>query len=131
LPAPLRNGVYLVPEDVESLRAAAANARLAWFDLNLARVAGKQEFLAACARKLRFPKWFGGNWDALADCLKERCADSVINCRNCARFAEGTPDDYATALEVLQDAAASWKEQGKTFLALVDAGPAGAALPRL
>ena len=29
----------------------------------------KKDFLALLARKLRFPSYFGGIWDALADCL--------------------------------------------------------------
>lgn len=127
---PQRSGVYLAPEDAEPLRAAAAGAKLGWVELNLARAGNKQEFLAACAKRLRFPKWFGGNWDALADCLKDLCADSVVSCRNCALFAEAAPDDYATALEVFQDAASAWMERGSAFIALVDAEPEGVKLPR-
>ena len=31
----------------------------------------KQAFLAACARSLDFPDYFGHNWDAFADCLSD------------------------------------------------------------
>lgn len=123
--------MYLAPADVKPLRAAAEQAKLAWFDLNLDRVAGKREFLAVCAKTLRFPAGFGGNWDALADCLKDLCADSVVNCRNCANFAAAAPDDYATALEIFQDAASYWKERASMFLVLADAAPQGGRLSRL
>jgi sugar phosphate isomerase/epimerase len=125
-----RSGVYLAPADVEALREEAKRAGIAWFELNLARVGNKQEFLAACAKVLRFPQWFGGNWDALADSLKEFCADCVVSCRNSGKFAEAEPDDYATALEIFQDAANYWKERGSTFVVLADAEPEGETLPR-
>jgi hypothetical protein len=125
-----KSGVYLAPEEVETLRTAATGAKLGWYEVNLARVEKKQELLAACAKSLRFPRWFGGNWDALADCLKDLCADSMVNCRNCGQFADAAPGDYATALEVFQDAASFWAERGSTFIALVDAEPEGVELPR-
>ena len=126
----LPSGVYLASRAREAAREAAKQAGLTWFELNLARVGSKREFLTACAKTLRFPEGFGGNWDALADCLKDLCADSVVNCRNCAGFSEAAPDDYATALEVFQDAASYWKERGSTFVALVDAAPEDATLSR-
>jgi RNAse (barnase) inhibitor barstar len=126
-----RSGVYLAPPDVQALRERAAQARIAWFELNLARVETKRQFFAACAKGLRLHEWFGGNWDALADCLKDLYADSMINCRNCEKMAEATPDDFATALEIFRDAADYWSERGSTFLALVDAEPHGATLTQL
>ena len=123
--------MYRAPADTTPLRAAAEQAKLAWFELNLEQVAGKRDFLAACAKALRFPRTFGSNWDALADCLKDLCADSVVNCRNCEAFAGAAPDDYATALEVLSDAAAYWQDRGSIFLALADAEPEAARLPKL
>jgi len=124
------SGVYLAPPDGQALREEAQKAGIAWFDLNLTRVESKREFLAACAKGLRLPEWFGGNWDALADCLKDLYAESMINCRNCGKFAEAAPDDYATALEIFRDAATYWKERTSTFLVLVDAEPQGATLSR-
>ena len=124
----LPSGVFLAPLDVSALREQAAQAGIAWFELNLARVGNKQEFLKACAKSLRFPRWFGGDWDALADCLKDLCADSVVYCRNGAIFADAAPDDYATALEIFQDAASYWSERTSTFLVLADAEPQGGEL---
>jgi hypothetical protein len=126
-----RSGVYLAPAGMEGVRDAAKRAKLAWFELNLARVANKQEFLAACAKGLRFPGWFGGNWDALADCLKDLHADCVVNCRSSGKFAAAAPDDYATALEIFRDAANYWAERGSVFVVLLDHEPAGFALARL
>ena len=126
----LSSGVYLAPADLKPARAAAGQAKLAWFDVNLEPVAGKREFLTACAKALRFPPSFGKNWDALADCLKDLCADSVVSCRNCAGFAEEAPDDYATALEIFHDAATYWNERGSAFVLLVDAEPEGVRLAR-
>jgi hypothetical protein len=130
-PKNLPSGVFLAPADVKPLRAAAEQAKLAWFDINLEAVAGKREFLAACAKALRFPPAFGKNWDALADCLKDLCADSVVSCRNCEAFAGEAPDDYATALEIFHDAATYWNERGSAFVLLVDAEPEGARLMRI
>ena len=125
------SGLYLAPEDLAELRARAAAARLHWYDLNLARASTKQEFLAVCARGLGFPRTFGANWDALADCLKDLCGECVLSFRNCATFSGGAPADYATALEVLLDAAEFWRSRGSTFVALVDAQDEGAGLTRL
>jgi hypothetical protein len=130
-PKSLPSGVFLAPADTSALRTAAEQAKVAWFDVNLEPVAGKREFLTACAKALRFPPSFGKNWDALADCLKDLCADSVVSCRNCEAFAEVAPDDYATALEIFHDAATYWNERGSAFVLLVDAEPEGVRLARI
>jgi hypothetical protein len=122
------SGVYLAPVDVDRLRDEAKRAGIAWFDVNLARVGSKQEFLVACAKALRFPEGFGRNWDALADCLKDLYADSLLNLRHGDAFCEAAPDAYAIALEIFHDAATYWKERGSVFLAVVDAEPDGATL---
>ena len=131
LPGPETSGLYLAPEDTRPFRSLAAKAKLGWHDINLARVTTKQEFLAACANRLRFPRSFGANWDALADCLKDFCGDSVICCRNCDLFASHAPDDFATALEVLEDASEYWRDRRLTFIVLLDVEPEEGLLPRL
>ena len=132
---PERSGVYLVPRDVEALRDASARARLAWFELETAGARDKPQFLAACAKSLEFPEWFGTNWDALADCLRDfswRGAPGyVVLWRGGAALAAAAPESFATALEIFRDAASYWKESGRIFLVLLDHEPAGTMLPRL
>ena len=122
------SGVYLSPETLDTLREEAKAAKLTWFELNLAQVESKRQFLSACAKSLRLPREFGANWDALADCLKDLYADCVVNCRNCGNFAEAATDDYAIALEIFRDAASYWNERSSTFVVLVDAEPDGAGV---
>ena len=132
LPGADRSGVYRAPRGVVTLAKQVSSARMGWLELKLGRVGTKQQFLAACARQLEFPEHFGGNWDALADCLREVdvCGDNgcVLHVQNAARFAKAAPDDYATALEILRLAADYWKDKRVLFLALVDGD---ASLPQL
>lgn len=133
--APERSGVYLAPDALDELREAAARAGLAWFELDAAAAADKQGFLAACARSFGFPDWFGANWDALADCLRDltwrRAPGYVVFWHGSAVLANAAPEAFATALEIFRDAASYWKERGGVFLIVLDEEPAGIRVPRL
>jgi len=128
-----RSGVYLAPADTSAIRSAAARGSLAWKEFDSGTARNKDQFLAACARELGFPDWFGGNWDALADCLQDLtwqpAPGHVIFWRGANRFAGAAPDDFATALEIFRDAANYWKERGRLFIALLDEQPRDTVLP--
>jgi len=67
---PANNGAYFFDHnDRESLVEAATEAGLHAAPVDFGGCAGKGDALARIAAALRFPEWFGGNWDALADCL--------------------------------------------------------------
>lgn len=63
----------------------------------------KTGFLAACARDLRFPDYFGGNWDAFEECLRDfadRPGTTVVVWTGAA----GLPEDVrSTALQIFTD----------------------------
>jgi hypothetical protein len=72
--------------------------------------------IEAIARALEFPAWFGGNWDALEDCLGDlswREAPHRLVLRN---FQPG--DELGILIDVLSSAAQFWEEQGGSFLAI-------------
>ncbi len=121
---PQASGVYLAPPDLADLRRTADKAGLAWFSLDLARIGGKASLLAACRRELGFPQTFGGNWDALADCLQDfswRAAPGyVINLTQSAAMARAAPRDFQLLLEILSGAAKYWETQDVVFIAMVD-----------
>jgi hypothetical protein len=118
------SGVYRTPQDMNLLRQAAARVGIAFFVVDIARAKDKEDFLAACATALEFPRGFGGNWDAFADCVQDlswhAARGYVIHLQDAAGFARAAPQDYATAIEILRYAADYWRERGTGFLALVD-----------
>lgn len=63
----------------------------------------KPAFLAACARDLDFPDYFGHNWDAFEECLRDfadRPAPTVVVWTGAA----GLPEDIrSTALQIFTD----------------------------
>jgi hypothetical protein len=88
--------------------------------------------LKKLAEALGFPEWFGGNWDALEDCLSDlswRDAPGwVLIFRD---FDALPPDELGVLLEVLSSAAQFWAERGKLFFAVFVDPQRSLALPDL
>lgn len=119
-----RSGVYRTPAQVDALRKAAGKSGLLWLDLPLQTVTNKKQFLAVCTKQLKLPSYFGGNWDALADCVRDfnwlTGKGYVLHVAGQEKFVNAAAGDYQTALDVLSEAAEFWKEKGTPFVVLVD-----------
>lgn len=131
-----RAGVFSAPQVIGPLRAAAKDAGVAWFDLDLAGVTGRDAFLKRCAGKLQFPGHFGHNWDALHECLLDLAGagtpGAVVHWRRGAALGKRAPDTVNTAIEILREAAMYWGSTGRVFLVAVDRDSApGLNLPPL
>ena len=74
LDAGLRPGVYRWPSDlpVEQVADRVTAAGWGFVHLDTTRVLDKAGFLDVCATAFDLPRWFGRNWDALADSLGDR-----------------------------------------------------------
>ena len=55
----------------DSSAAAQAGSRRRTVRLDGESVGTRERLLAALARTLSFPSYFGGNWDALEECLRD------------------------------------------------------------
>lgn len=66
-----RSGVHRSVATAEQVRAAADEQGWAMLQLDTDGLSSKTEFLAAAARDLQLPDWFGRNWDAFADALSD------------------------------------------------------------
>jgi len=90
---------------------------------NLATAEDKAALLAGIAEALEFPPGFGGNWDALADSLGDlswlRAPGYLLLVDHCGDLREAAPDDFATLLEILDEAARVHAGQGVPFWAVL------------
>jgi RNAse (barnase) inhibitor barstar len=70
----LRPGVYRLPSDrsADEVRGDAAAAGWGFVLLDTSDIHDKSGFLDLCATAFDLPRWFGRNWDALADSLSDR-----------------------------------------------------------
>jgi len=126
-----RSGVYRTADDAVVLEVAHGSG-LDVVPLSFEGVAGKEDFLKKLAAALGFPKWFGGNWDALEDCLSDlswRDAQGwVLIFRNFDRLPG---DDFGVLVDILGSAAEFWAERGKLFFAVFVDPQRSLALPDL
>jgi len=92
---------------------------------NLETADDKDALLDEIAEALEFPATFGGNWDALADSLGDLswlpAPGYVLLLDHCAGLRESAPDDFATLLEILDEAAGAHARAGVPFWALLPA----------
>jgi hypothetical protein len=108
---PMRSGVYRVTgsDAIDEVMPAAARIDLQDGDA-----------LRAIARALQFPDWFGGNWDALEDCLGDLSwrptQDHVLVFRNWHALPA---DDLGVLIDVLGSSAEYWSGRGRPFFAVL------------
>ena len=128
---PARSGVYRAPgpdEVADAVRGTGLDIAHA----DLAGVQDKAALLERLALALGFPDWFGGNWDALEDCLCDLSwrpgAGHVLLLRG---HGELPIDDLGVLLDVLATSAAFWAERGRPFFAVVVDPGRTLALPDL
>ncbi|MFI7675798.1 barstar family protein [Actinophytocola sp. NPDC049390] len=62
-------------------------------------------FFAEAARVLDFPPYFGHNWDALVDCLRDAGAIDVVVSHAEELLADESPAQFATLLDIAASAA--------------------------
>jgi RNAse (barnase) inhibitor barstar len=117
-----RSGVRHLAADPKDIEQLAKTLGLVVVRVDLARLASKTGLLGRTARTLRFPEWFGNNWDALYDCLTDLSwLDGngwVLIFENAKGFAERKSRLFENAIEVFQAASDYWRRAGKPFWVL-------------
>jgi hypothetical protein len=112
-----KSGVYRASHErdiVDALRGS----NLALTRIDLAGAAGKEALLDRFASALKFPAWFGRNWDALEDCLADL---SWIDAGGHVLLVEGASasDERGILIDILRSAAAFWAERKRPFFAVL------------
>lgn len=87
-------------------------------------------FLNQTARLLQFPDYFGHNWDAFDECIRDLewlpASGYVIIWDHFERFAELEQEDWKIALSILERAVDYWRQAGTPMFVFL-AGPSSAA----
>lgn len=97
-------------------------------------IGGKADLLSRSAEALRFPSYFGYNWDAFEECLNDMSwapeQPALLLFDYAGRFAAAEPEQFAVALEILAAATANRGAGPAPLVVLVrGAGRAAAHLP--
>jgi hypothetical protein len=113
-----KSGVYRASRTDEILDATRGST-LRVSRIDLSGGPGKEALMERIARALDFPRWFGGNWDALEDCLTDLSwskADGHVLLLE--GVAELPADDRGMLVDVLAAAAAWWLDRKRPFFAV-------------
>ena len=125
-----KSGVYRTSRTDEILDATRGSA-LQVSRIDLSGAPDKEALMERIARALEFPRWFGGNWDALEDCLTDlswstKAGGHVLLLEGAAKLPA---DECGILVDVLAAAAAWWIDRKRPFFAVfLDGSP---ALPEL
>jgi RNAse (barnase) inhibitor barstar len=112
----LAPGLYQSAADIdpEELAALCQEQDFQLGYLDGATITNKAEFLAACATALKFPSYFGHNWDALEECLTDLewlpGSGYLLLYSHPKPFAQRHPKDWKTVIDILQSAIDEWNE---------------------
>jgi hypothetical protein len=121
---PLHSGVYFVDErDTEAMATAGSALDFAVARADLGDCADKPTVLARLGRALRFPDWYGGNWDALADCLGDLswlpAPGYLVLVEHSGAWRGADEEGFGTLLAILNEAAADWRDRNVAFWVLL------------
>lgn len=108
----------LDPQPLAPALEAAEAAGWTTVRLDLDGVRTKAELMRRVGAALRVPEWFGGNWDALADCLRdlswlpEGGGRRLVAVTSWRGYAQARPGEWETLVEILEEAVDFWREPG-------------------
>ncbi|MFF3213752.1 barstar family protein [Streptomyces sp. NPDC002886] len=141
----------LDPRPLAPALEAAEAAGWATVRLDLDGVRSKAELMRRCGAALGVPEYFGANWDALSDALRDlswlpTAPGRLVVLTSWRGYAAAKPDDWETLTEILEEAVDFWRagseDEGEdegdggggpkltVLLAESGPGPAAGAPPR-
>ena len=121
-----QTGIFRIDAGEEPADVIAGAEALGWtaFRVDGGDVPDKPAFLSRSASAMRFPAYFGQNWDAFEEIVNdpEAMPDAqgyLLLLDDFAAFARSQPGEWATARSILAEAAQRWQAQGRGFVVLL------------
>jgi RNAse (barnase) inhibitor barstar len=125
-----RSGLYFARKtQAKDILEAARKLHFATLRAELSTSRTMPEVLAKLGKDLAFPDWYGGNLDALFDCLSDPAWNPgqglVLMISGIDHLRLANPEAFATLIDVLQAAIETRRDAGMPFWLLLDAPAAG------
>ncbi|WNL47726.1 barstar family protein [Dyella sp. BiH032] len=119
---PSAGGVFFViEEDLAPLAAQGQGQGLFVARTSLRGCTGKEELLRRLRTSLRLPEDFGGNWDALSDCVRDLQwlpgEGYLLLFDHADDLRDANEEDFDVLLDILDEAAEEWQEDERLFFA--------------
>jgi len=117
--------VYIIKQGIalSEIERIAVSQGLAFFKVDLSKVATKEDFLSSVSKTLKFPSYFGMNWDAFEECLTdfEWCTSAgyVIVLQAVEAFSQKIPGEFKIARTIFKSAVKYWKTQKRPFYVIL------------
>ena len=113
---------YIADSERADYQAAAEALDYAVAAIDFSSCTGKDDALARFARALRFPDWFGDNWDGLQDCLSDLswwpAEGYLLLLQDTEGWRQADPQGFGITLEVLEQASHAWRAERVPFWAV-------------
>lgn len=121
---PGQAGAYFIDaRDTEAMVEAGEALEFAVARIDLRDCLDKATLLQRFQKALRFPDWFGDNWDALADSLGDLswwpAPGYLLLIEQAGAWQAQASEDAQTLIDLLNDVAQDWAETGTPFWALL------------
>ena len=119
------NGVFHLPSaGREAMQQAVHDAELVFHLVNLDDGEAIGDAFEAIAAGMKFPEFFGHNFDALYDCLTDltwqESAPTVIVLTGCDALYASAPEAWETLINVFVAAAEYWRDEDVPFWVFID-----------
>ena len=107
-------GIYRLALRVKPTALLEGLTEAGWqtFYIDGLNVYDKDTFLKSCATAMHFPAYFGHNWDAFEECIRDlpSAKGYVLLYDHVAQFAGKEPEEWRIALDILADAVGFWNK---------------------
>jgi RNAse (barnase) inhibitor barstar len=117
--------VYLLSSDaqVSNLSSLSAIHRFNFFYIKGEGIKNKETFLKISGEALGFPDYYGKNWDAFEECIRDfgwcRAEGYLVLYDHFEAFARNAPGEFKIALAIFRSAIKYWKETNKISMYLL------------
>ncbi len=120
-----KSGIYNIGPipDLNEIEQSARACGLTFVRFDLSGIATKEGFLQTVAGELKFPSYFGMNWDAFEECMTDLswCPSKgyALVFDNLEAFAQSAAKEVQVMRSILKSAADFWKKQETPFYVLL------------